>query len=175
MICVVYVAQSLVFCIVLYRSFFPFSFGHNIVCPSMICVVYVAQSLVFCVVLYRSFFPFSFGHNIVCPSMICVVYVAQSLVFRVVFCRSLFGHCVVRTFSDARHLITSLVSSNISHTRFYLRYIPKRTNVLHIINFRKTLFLSLSYGTNVFNNKDLIKIAICNCILGYVQPTNRFY
>ena len=105
------VHRSLVFCVVLYRSFFPFSFGHNIVCPSMICMVYVAQSLVFCVVLYRSFFPFSFGHNIVCPSMICVVYVAQSLVFRVVFCRSLFGHCVVRTFSDARHLITSLVSS----------------------------------------------------------------
>jgi hypothetical protein len=54
---------TLVFCVVLYRSFFPFSFGHNIVCPSMICMVYVAQSLVFCVVLYRSFFPFSFGHN----------------------------------------------------------------------------------------------------------------
>jgi hypothetical protein len=48
-------------CVVLYRSFFPFSFGHNIVCPSMICMVYVAQSLVFCVVLYRSFFPFSFN------------------------------------------------------------------------------------------------------------------
>jgi hypothetical protein len=51
----IYVAQSLVFCVVLYTSFFPFSFGHNIVCPSMICMVYVAQSLVFRVVTDRYF------------------------------------------------------------------------------------------------------------------------
>jgi hypothetical protein len=46
----------------------------------------------------------------------------------------------------------------------YLRYIHKRTSVLHIINFRNTLIPS--HGKNVLNYKDLIKIAICNCILG---------
>ena len=144
----------------------------------MICLVYVAQSLVFCVVLYRSFFPFSFGHNIVCPSMICMVYVAQSLVFRVVFCRSLFVlFCLAIALSVLFPMhgiwLPLWYLQNISHTRFYLRYIHKRTSVLHIINFRNTLIPS--HGKNVLNYKDLIKIAICNYILGYVQPTNRFY
>ena len=62
----VYVAWSLVFCVVFCRSLFVFS------------EVYVARSLVFCVVFCRSLFVF------------IEVYVAWSLVFCVVFCRSLF-------------------------------------------------------------------------------------
>jgi hypothetical protein len=106
----VYVAQSLVFCVVLCRSLFVFS------------VVYVAQCLVFCVVLCRSLFVFSVVcvaqqwsteqntkywatqttlkinndlHNTTHWFVFSVVCVAQCLVFCVVLCRSLFVFSVV--------------------------------------------------------------------------------
>ena len=96
--CGIRIARSLVVCVMFCRSslsFFPFSLGHYVVCPSFFNVRFLVTPLVSC------------GHCVVCPSFFDL----RFLVTPSVSC----GHCVVcPSFFDLRFLVTSLVSSNVS-------------------------------------------------------------